>query len=148
MRSCSRSTRSGQPSASTTQPILYGYHGVNSGCSGAATIANTVWTSQKRYSRQAQTIMAKPHFGLPLTELKNISNVRTTQHWGAFALPLLPWKNNKYYTSWVCVCNLSYPACNAHAPYYIDICGPSSCTIFFRIIPQTARFSGEGGNWT
>ena len=24
---------------------------------------------------------------------------------------------NKYYTFWVCVCSLSYPACNRHAPY-------------------------------
>ena len=28
-------------------------------------------------------------------------------------------KSNKYYIFWVCVCSLSYPACNAHAPYYI-----------------------------
>ena len=33
-----------------------------------------------------------------------------------------------------CVCSLSYPACNAHAPYYIVICDLSGCTIFFRII--------------
>jgi hypothetical protein len=25
-------------------------------------------------------------------------------------------KSNKYYLFWVCVCGLSYPACNAHAP--------------------------------
>jgi hypothetical protein len=24
---------------------------------------------------------------------------------------------------WVCVCSLSYPACKAHAPYYIVIFG-------------------------
>ena len=29
---------------------------------------------------------------------------------------LLLRKSNKYYT-WVCVCSLRYPACNAHAPY-------------------------------
>jgi len=29
----------------------------------------------------------------------------------------LPLKSNRYYIFWVCVCNLSYPACNAHAPY-------------------------------
>ena len=34
----------------------------------------------------------------------------------------------KYYES---VCSLSYPACNAHAPYYIVICGLSGSTIFF-----------------
>jgi len=31
--------------------------------------------------------------------------------------PQLPWKSNKYYILWVCVCSLSYPACNAHAPH-------------------------------
>jgi len=30
---------------------------------------------------------------------------------------LLQWKSNKYYIFWECVCSLSYPACNAHAPY-------------------------------
>jgi hypothetical protein len=37
-------------------------------------------------------------------------------------------------TYWVCICSLSYPACNAHAPYYIAICGLSGCTVFCRII--------------
>jgi hypothetical protein len=32
-----------------------------------------------------------------------------------------------------CVCRLIYPACKAHAPYYIVICGVSGCTKFFRI---------------
>ena len=32
--------------------------------------------------------------------------------------PLLQWKSNEYYTTWVCVCSLRYPACNVHAPYY------------------------------
>jgi hypothetical protein len=32
------------------------------------------------------------------------------------------------------VCSLSYPACNAHVPYYIVICGLLCCTIFFHII--------------
>jgi hypothetical protein len=27
-------------------------------------------------------------------------------------------KQNKYYIDWVCVCSLSYPACNVHAPYF------------------------------
>jgi hypothetical protein len=26
-------------------------------------------------------------------------------------------EGNKYYTIWVCICSLSYPACNEHAPY-------------------------------
>jgi hypothetical protein len=33
--------------------------------------------------------------------------------------PLLPWKINKYYIFRVCVCSLSYPTRQAHAPYYI-----------------------------
>ena len=39
-----------------------------------------------------------------------------------------------YYIFCVCVCNLSYPVCKAHAPYYIVICGPSDCTIFLHYI--------------
>jgi len=31
--------------------------------------------------------------------------------------PLLQGKMNKYYTTWVCVCSLGYPAWNARAPY-------------------------------
>ena len=31
--------------------------------------------------------------------------------------PLLQWESNDYDTTWVCVCSLRYPACNAHAPY-------------------------------
>jgi len=31
--------------------------------------------------------------------------------------PLLQWKSNKYYIFWVCICSLSYPALNEHAPY-------------------------------
>jgi hypothetical protein len=31
--------------------------------------------------------------------------------------PLLQWKRNLYYTAWVRVCSLSYPACIANAPY-------------------------------
>jgi hypothetical protein len=38
----------------------------------------------------------------------------------------------------VCVYSLSYPVCNAHAPYVL----PRSMT-FFHIISQSARFSRE-----
>jgi hypothetical protein len=34
----------------------------------------------------------------------------------------------------VCVCGLSFSACNAHAPYYIVICGLPRSTILFRIV--------------
>ena len=44
-----------------------------------------------------------------------------------------------------CVCSLSYPACKAHAPYNILICGLSGSTIFLRIFSETARFGGGGG---
>jgi hypothetical protein len=35
----------------------------------------------------------------------------------------------------VCMCSLSYPACNAYAPYYIIMCGLSGCrpTIFSHV---------------
>jgi hypothetical protein len=39
--------------------------------------------------------------------------VRITQHWGAFAWPLLLWKTNKYYIFWGPVCSLSYATCHA-----------------------------------
>jgi hypothetical protein len=44
-------------------------------------------------------------------------DVRTMQHFGAFVQPLLQYKTNKYYIFWVCICGLSYPACNAHESY-------------------------------
>jgi hypothetical protein len=39
----------------------------------------------------------------------------------------------------VCVCSLSYPACNAHGPYYMVICGLYDCTIFFQISSQVSE---------
>jgi hypothetical protein len=35
--------------------------------------------------------------------------------------------------TYVCVCCLVYPACNAHAPYCIYVCVLSSCAIFFHV---------------
>jgi len=34
----------------------------------------------------------------------------------------------------VCICSLNHSVCNAHAPHYIVICGPSVCTAFFHIM--------------
>ena len=45
----------------------------------------------------------------------------------------------------VCVCSLSYPSWNAHALYYIFICGLFLSKILFHIISQTTRFSRGGG---
>jgi len=55
--------------------------------------------------------------------------------------PLLQWKISKYSMFRFCVCSLSYPVCNAHAPYYIVICSPSGSTTFFHIVSHTAQFS-------
>ena len=38
------------------------------------------------------------------------------------------------------VCRLSYPVSNAHAPYYIVICGLSGSTLFFQTISQRHDF--------
>jgi len=49
----------------------------------------------------------------------------------------------------VCAClfvrSLSYPECNAHAPYYIFFCGLYDFKIFLPIVSLTAQFSGRGG---
>jgi len=39
------------------------------------------------------------------------------------------------------VYSLSYSACNAHAPYYIVICGLPGSTIFSHIISEMPRLS-------
>jgi hypothetical protein len=47
----------------------------------------------------------------------------------------------------VCVCSLSSPECNAHALYYIFICGLYGSNKFFYIIRKPAQFS-EKSYWT
>jgi hypothetical protein len=61
-------------------------------------------------------------------------NANNGGHWYSSFKPLLLWKSSKYYICCECVCSLSYPACKAHAPYYIVICSLSGCTVFFHII--------------
>ena len=46
---------------------------------------------------------------------------------------MLPWKNKT-------CSNLSYPACKAHAPYYIAKCGLSGCTVFFTLCHKQHDF--------
>ena len=43
-------------------------------------------------------------------------------------------ETNKNYIFCFCVCSFSYPSSNAHASYYIVICGLSGCTILSHII--------------
>ena len=44
-------------------------------------------------------------------------------------------EGNKHYILCVFLCSLSYPACKAHALYYIVSCGLSGSTAFFHITP-------------
>jgi len=44
---------------------------------------------------------------------------------GAFVYPSLMWNSNTYIIFGMYVCSLIYPACYAHVPYYIAICGLS-----------------------
>jgi hypothetical protein len=41
------------------------------------------------------------------------------------------------------VCSLSYPACEAPAPYYIVICGLFGCTVFFTLSHKRYDFRGK-----
>jgi hypothetical protein len=49
-------------------------------------------------------------------------------------------ESNIYYIFWLCVCSVSYPACNVHAPYYVLSCGLPGCTIFFNFISYMPWF--------
>ena len=53
-------------------------------------------------------------------------------------------KEKQYYILWVCVCSLVCPACRAHAPYYVAICGLSRSTIFFpHYLINRTNFGGK-----
>jgi hypothetical protein len=43
----------------------------------------------------------------------------------------------------VCACGLSYPACKAHSPFYIAICGLSGSTKLFQTISKQNDFRGK-----
>ena len=74
-------------------------------------------------------VWTQPILSSILTKLSaavnNTCNVRISQKWVAFLQPLLQWKRNTCcifsvcacVCVCVCVCSLSYPECNAHAPY-------------------------------
>ena len=50
------------------------------------------------------------------------------------------------YSEYVCI--LGYPACKAHAPYYIVICGLSASTTFFNNISNNVKiFGGREAIW-
>jgi len=40
-------------------------------------------------------------------------------------------------------CSLKYPACTAHAPYYIVVCGLPGSTIYFHNIPKSNIFENK-----
>jgi hypothetical protein len=44
------------------------------------------------------------------------------------------YKNNIKYEAEQNILSRSYPACYAHAPYYIVTCGLYGCTVFFHVI--------------
>jgi hypothetical protein len=52
-------------------------------------------------------------------------NVNIASHWSAFPYQFLPWKRNKYYIFWVCVCSFNHPTCKSRATHYIVIRGLS-----------------------
>jgi hypothetical protein len=45
----------------------------------------------------------------------------------------------------VCVGSLSYPACKAHVPYYIVICGLSGCKIYYSTVSHKRQDFRGGG---
>jgi hypothetical protein len=53
-----------------------------------------------------------------LVVLKWPDNVHTNITFRHICVTIFAWKSNKYYISWMCICNLSYPAYKSHAPCY------------------------------
>jgi hypothetical protein len=51
--------------------------------------------------------------------------------WRSVCVTLVAVENTRSITNSECVCSLNYPACKAHAPYYVVICGMSGSTISF-----------------
>ena len=87
-------------------------------------------------------LILHPHW-LTKTSLSNVADDRKEheRQWTynvtlrrAYAIIDAVEKSNKYYLFWVCICSLKYPAWDAHAPYYIVICGLTRSAIFFHII--------------
>ena len=81
----------------------------------------------------------------------NINNktgsVRITYHWGAFVLPLLLWKGNGYYITWVCVF-VAIGIQHAMGIHHIVICGVPRSGVFLHIISWRARISTKKNYWT
>jgi len=55
--------------------------------------------------------------------------VHIQYHRGASVPLFLLWKSGRYYILSVCVCSLSYPACNSHSPY-CHLWPNPLCTLF------------------
>ena len=62
-------------------------------------ISRSVRLLLSMYSRCGQP---QPYF-LPRKNKTDNVLVHKMKHWGAFVQPLLQWKSNEYYTTWVCV---------------------------------------------
>ena len=57
--------------------------------------------------------------------------------------PLLQWKSNEYYTTWVCVCSLNYPAGNTHTSYFHLWPAPLYYITFPQYLINGAIFGGK-----
>ena len=57
-----------------------------------------------------------------------------------FRVTIVTVKISKNYLFWMCVCSISYTACNVHAPYYTVVCVLYCCTIYFLIISYKDDF--------